>query len=96
MNGHITLDELRRLWMPISPQFHLDRLAGRDVKTLLVYAPRPHVSGRFVTKPGPVLQRETCAVSAERPAVRPLQHGLSAVQHFDGAVLTRFLHKALK
>src|SRR4029453_5389313 len=38
LNEHIPLDQLRQLWMPISPQFYLDRLAGRDLKTLLVYA----------------------------------------------------------
>jgi hypothetical protein len=34
--GRITLDELRRCWMPISPQAYVERV--RDRKTLLVYA----------------------------------------------------------
>jgi hypothetical protein len=33
LEGHIDLDELRRMWMPISPQSYLDRL--HDKKTLL-------------------------------------------------------------
>ncbi len=36
LNGHLTLDRLRALWMPISPQSYLDRI--HDTKTLLVYA----------------------------------------------------------
>jgi hypothetical protein len=36
LGGHIGLDLLRRLWMPISPEAYLDRLHGR--RTLLVYA----------------------------------------------------------
>jgi hypothetical protein len=34
--GHITLDELRRCWMPISPQAYVERV--RDRRTLLLYA----------------------------------------------------------
>ena len=36
LEGHIGLEQLRQLWMPISPQAYLDRV--RDKKTLLVYA----------------------------------------------------------
>src|SRR6266508_771389 len=36
LEGHITLDALRELWLPIGPQPYLDRL--RRTKTLLVYA----------------------------------------------------------
>jgi hypothetical protein len=36
LDGHITLDELRSMWRPISPWSYLDR--ARDRKTLLVYA----------------------------------------------------------
>ena len=35
-DGHVTLDQLRDYWMPISPWPFIDRLRGRD--TLLVYA----------------------------------------------------------
>ena len=34
LDGHIDLEQLRQLWMPISPQIYLDRLY--DKKTLLV------------------------------------------------------------
>lgn len=36
LDGHVDLDELRRLWRPISPWSYLDR--ARDIRTLLVYA----------------------------------------------------------
>lgn len=36
LEGHVTLDELRTLWRPISPWSYLDRVRAR--KTLLVYA----------------------------------------------------------
>ena len=36
LDGHIELDQLRRLWRPISPFVYLDRV--RDKRTLLVYA----------------------------------------------------------
>jgi dienelactone hydrolase len=35
-DGHIDLNDLRSMWMPISPQAYLDRV--RDRRTLLVYA----------------------------------------------------------
>ncbi len=97
MNGHITLDELRRLWMPISPQFHLDRLAGRDVKTLLVYA-------RYdLTFPVDLSRSLVQSFREKRVpfqlSILPCGHystGSAPFKYFDGAVLTRFLHKALK
>jgi dienelactone hydrolase len=36
LDGHIDLEQLRQMWMPISPQCYLDRL--HDKKTLLLYA----------------------------------------------------------
>jgi hypothetical protein len=36
LEGHVTLDELRRYWMPISPWPFIDRVAGREA--LLVHA----------------------------------------------------------
>ena len=79
LEGHVTLEDLRRLWSPISPWTFLDRI--RDVRTLLVYAKydltfpvdlsrdargRVHAAG--YPPPG------------QRAAVRPLQHRRFAVQ----------------
>ena len=96
LNGHISLDDLRRLWMPISPQFYLDRLVGRDVKTLLVYA-------RYdLTFPVDLSRNLVEAFREKRVPfqlnVLPCGHystGSAPFKYFDGAVLTRFLHKAL-
>ena len=38
LEGEVSLEALRALWLPISPRAHLDTLRGRDVKSLLVYA----------------------------------------------------------
>ena len=36
LDGHITLEQLREMWMPISPMAHLERV--RNTQTLLLYA----------------------------------------------------------
>src|SRR6478736_9057018 len=36
LEGNVTLDELRRMWLPISPLPYLEKVRGRS--TLLVYA----------------------------------------------------------
>jgi hypothetical protein len=36
--GHVTQDELRRFWSVISPASYLERLAGRDLPSLLIWA----------------------------------------------------------
>jgi hypothetical protein len=38
LEGAIPLEDLRRIWMPISPQAYFRRLAGTGKKTLLVHA----------------------------------------------------------
>jgi hypothetical protein len=38
MEGSITQDELRRYWAVISPAAYLDRLVGRDMQSLLIWA----------------------------------------------------------
>jgi pimeloyl-ACP methyl ester carboxylesterase len=38
LDGHVTLDELRDIWMPISPQAYFHKLQGTGKKSLLVHA----------------------------------------------------------
>jgi len=38
LTGNITLDDLRKIWMPISPQAYFHKLRGTDKKSLLVHA----------------------------------------------------------
>ncbi len=94
LNGHIELDLLRTLWMPISPRWYLDRL--RDRATLLVYA-------RYdLTFPVDLSQDLVAAFREERVphevAVLRCGHystGKAPFKFVDGWILTRFLKKAL-
>jgi hypothetical protein len=42
LEGHIALEDLREIWMPISPQAYLAKLAGMSKNTLLVHALYDH------------------------------------------------------
>jgi dienelactone hydrolase len=94
LDGNVTLDRLRELWMPISPQAYVDRV--RDKKTLLVYA-------RYDTTFPVHLSRELIgefdrlAVPYEL-SVLPCGHyttGLSPFKYLDGYILTKFLVRNL-
>ena len=97
LEGHISLDELRRLWLPISPQHYLEKLRSRTTRTLLVYA-------RYdLTFPVDLSRDLVNAFRAhEVPfqlSVLPCGHystGAAPFKYMDGAVLTRFLHDALR
>jgi dienelactone hydrolase len=96
LNGHVTLDELRRLWMPISPEHFLPQLQKRRVETLLVYA-------RYdLTFPVDLSRHLVNAFRQHdipfRLSVLPCGHystGMTPFKYMDGAVLTRFLHASL-
>ena len=94
LEGHIDLDRLRRLWRPISPWSHLDRVG--KTKTLLVYA-------RYDLTFPVDLSRTLIDEFARRHlphevAVLPCGHystGTAPFKFMDGYVLTRFLRKSL-
>ena len=96
LDGHITLDRLRDIWMPISPQFYLDRLSGRDVRTLLIYA-------RYdLTFPVDLSRSLVGAFKDQKipheVTVLPCGHystGSAPFKYMDGAALTRFLYRSL-
>jgi dienelactone hydrolase len=94
LDGHITLDRLRELWMPISPQAYVSRV--RDKKTLLVYA---RYDTTFPVHLSLELIREFQRLEVPyRLAVLPCGHyttGLAPFKYMDGYVLTRFLVKNL-
>lgn len=94
LDGHVDLDLLRRLWMPISPKAYIDRLRGRRV--LLVYA---KYDLSFPIDLSKTLVDEFRARGLEpEVAVLPCGHystGLSPFKWMDGYVLTRFLHTSL-
>ena len=94
LEGHVTLDDLRACWMPISPWPFIDRVNGRAV--LLVYARHD------LTFPVD-LSRLFLAEFARRgvaheTAVLPCGHyttGRAPFKFLDGYYLTRFLVKRL-
>jgi hypothetical protein len=42
IEGHVTLDELRQIWLPISPKAYLEKLAGTGKSSLLIHALYDH------------------------------------------------------
>jgi dienelactone hydrolase len=95
LDGHIALDTLRRLWLPISPQPHLDRM--RRTRTLLVYAKYD------LTFPVSLSQRLVNDFRRldlpHEVAVLPCGHystGMSPFKWLDGFLLTKFLKTSLR
>jgi dienelactone hydrolase len=94
LDGHITLERLRDLWMPISPQAYVSRV--RDKKTLLVYA---RYDTTFPVHLSLDLIREFQRLEVPyQLAVLPCGHyttGLPPFKYIDGYVLTKFLLRNL-
>lgn len=94
LEGHIALDELRELWMPISPWPFIDRIRGR--KALLVYA-------RYDLTFPPDLSRNFVDEFARRGvphevAILPCGHyttGKAPFKFIDAYHLTRFFRRNL-
>lgn len=94
LEGHIDLDLLRKLWMPISPQAYLDRVKRK--KTLLVYA-RYDLTFPVDLSRALVEEFRARAIPHEL-SVLPCGHystGQAPFKFFDGFVLTRFLRRSL-
>jgi dienelactone hydrolase len=94
LDGHITLDRLRELWMPISPQAYVRRVA--DKKTLLVYA---RYDTTFPVHLSLDLVREFDRLQVPYElSVLPCGHyttGVAPFKYLDGYILTKFLVKNL-
>jgi hypothetical protein len=94
LEGHLTLDELREYWMPISPWPFIDRVRGRSI--LLVYARYDltfpvDLSRSFIRE----FNRQGIA---HNTAVLPCGHyttGKAPFKYLDGYYLTRFLVERL-
>jgi dienelactone hydrolase len=90
LEGAIDVDRLRALWMPISPQFHVERM--RRTRTLLVYA-RYDLTFPVDLSRQLVAELQRRAIPHET-AVLPCGHystGVAPFKYLDGYVLTRFL-----
>ena len=96
LDGHVTLDQLRDIWRPISPQAHLDTLRARDLKTLLVYA-RYDLTFPVDLSRNLVDEFRTRRIP-HQVSVLPCGHystGATPFKYMDGILLTRFLDRAL-
>lgn len=95
LDGHIALDTLRRLWLPISPQPHLDRM--RHTRTLLVYAKYDLTFPVALSKQ--LVNDFRRLDLPHEVAVLPCGHystGMSPFKWLDGYVLTKFLKTSLR
>jgi hypothetical protein len=94
LEGHVTLDDLRDYWMPISPWPFINRIGGR--KVLLVYA-RYDLTFPFDLSQRFVAEFDRRGV-AHDTAILPCGHyttGKAPFKFIDGYVLTRFFVKKL-
>jgi hypothetical protein len=90
----VELDQLRKMWLPISPQSYLDRI--KDKKTLLVYA-KYDLTFPVDLSRDLVGEFQRRAIPHEL-AVLPCGHystGLTPFKYLDGFVLARFLDRNL-
>jgi hypothetical protein len=94
LDGRVTLDQLRRMWLPISPMPFLGRLRGRHV--LLVYA---RYDLTFPVDLSRMLVREfELQQIPSRVAALPCGHystGVTPFKWLDGFTLCRFLSRSL-
>lgn len=94
LDGHIELDRLRRIWMPISPFPYLERMRGKRV--LLVYA---RYDLTFPVDLSRMLVGEFRRRGIEHQlAVLPCGHystGVTPFKWLDGLTLCRFLSRSL-
>jgi hypothetical protein len=94
LEGHVTLEELRRLWAPISPWTFLDRIHA--LRTLLVYA---KYDLTFPVDLSRTLVNEFRRRGIPHQlSVLPCGHystGAAPFKYLDAYTLTRFLHANL-
>jgi hypothetical protein len=94
LDGHIDLEQLRRIWMPISPYPYLDRVRGKRV--LLVYA---RYDLTFPVDLSRMLVNEFRRRGIEHElVVLPCGHystGVTPFKWLDGLTLSRFLARSL-
>ena len=94
LEGHIDLDQLRRLWLPISPFPYLERV--RDKRILLIYA---RYDLTFPVRLSRMLVDEFRRLQIEHDLhVLPCGHystGVTPFKWMDGLTLCRFLNRSL-
>lgn len=94
LDGHIDLEQLRRLWLPISPWPYIERLRGKHV--LLVYA---RYDLTFPVRLSKIFVDEFRRLDiAHELQVLPCGHystGVTPFKWMDGFALCRFLNRSL-
>jgi hypothetical protein len=96
LERQVDLEELRAIWLPISPQSYVHRLRGRDRSSLLVFA-------RYDLSFPPDLSRKLVQEFEKQKAVHdvftlPCGHYTTAkfpFNYMDGVVIARFLRRNL-
>ena len=94
LEGNVTLDELRRMWLPISPLPFLERVRGREI--LLVYALYDLTFPVDLSRM--LVDQFRAAGIAHELLVLPCGHystGVTPFKWMDGLTLCRFLSRAL-
>jgi dienelactone hydrolase len=94
LEGAIDLEQLRQMWLPISPQVYLDRV--RDKRTLLVYA-KYDLTFPVDLSRSLVNEFQRRGIPHEL-AILPCGHystGVTPFKYLDGFVLARFLDRNL-
>ena len=94
LDGHVDLDTLRTMWLPISPQMYLDRV--KDKKTLLVYA-KYDLTFPVDLSQNLIREFEQRRIPHEI-VILPCGHystGVAPFKYLDGFVLARFLDRNL-
>ena len=94
LEGAVDLDQLRQIWLPISPHLYLDRI--RDRKTLLVYAKYDLTFPVDLSRD--LIEEFQRKGIPHELAVLPCGHystGLAPFKFLDGFVLARFLDRNL-
>jgi hypothetical protein len=94
--AHLTQEQLTRLWSVISPSAYLNRLVGRDLRSLLLWA---NLDTSFL----PVYSKQVLALFRQleldhEVACLPCGHYTSGKMPFalwDGLVISQFLRKVL-
>jgi len=96
LDGHISQEDLRACWSPISPASYFERLSGRDLRTLLIWA-------RHDTTFLPVFSRQVIEAFRElslshQEFTLPCGHyttGQFPFNVLDGAAMCRYLVRNL-
>ena len=94
LEGNVTLDELRRMWLPISPLPFLEQVRGRDI--LLVYALYDLTFPVQLSRS--LVDAFTDQGIAHQLLVLPCGHystGVTPFKWMDGLTLCRFLSRSL-